>query len=322
MRTWRLLLILSALLPCVGVTPSAHAQAKTELWVYTSVYKEFIAPIAQAFERKHPEISVQVFQGGSEKIQTKVEAELAADRPQADLVMVSDPFWADKLSKRGFLKTLPSGSTFEVGYYSLMVMVAHKDFPQAKRPKKWKDLTDPSLNHLVYMGSPLESGTAFAAVAYLQMALGWDYFDSLRKNGIGCSGGNSAVIQKVESGEKKVGVVLLENALAAIQRGSPIDVIYPEDGGIPIPSVQVIPRVSPHAEEAQKFEAFLLSSEGQELLKKGYMYPANPKAAPPAGALPYAQATKGSTAWTNERISQVADHAKDIKNKFDDLVLE
>jgi iron(III) transport system substrate-binding protein len=154
------------------------------------------------------------------------------------------------------------------------------------------------------------------------MKFGWDYFDSLRKNNIGCSGGNSAVIQKVESGEKKVGVVLLENALAAIQRGSPIEIIYPSDGGIPIPSLQFIPRAAAHAAEAEKFSKFLLSAEGQELLRKGYMYPADLRIAGPAGALPFAKATEGSISWTPDRILQVSEHIKEIKNKFDDLVLE
>src|ERR1700751_886124 len=99
----RLRLALSLVL---AITPSL-AHAKSEVWVYTSIYKEFIASIVQSFEKKHPEIDVQVFQGGSEKLQTKVAAELVVQRPQADLVMTSDPFWAVKLDQRGVLKQHP-----------------------------------------------------------------------------------------------------------------------------------------------------------------------------------------------------------------------
>ena len=309
----------------LALSPSL-AHAKSELWVYTSIYKEFIASIVQAFEKKHPEVDVQVFQGGSEKLQTKVEAELVVQRPQADLVMTSDPFWALRLEKRGSLhhsSAMAAGQTpFQTNYYSLMVMIAHKNFPADQRPAKWQDLALPRLNHLVHMASPLESGTAFTAVAYLSRKYGWDYFDQLRKNNIGCSGGNSAVIQKVESGEKKVGVVLLENALAARKRGSPIEIIYPSDGGIPIPSVQFILKASTHAPEAEKFAEFVLSPEGQALLRLGYMYSVNSKIAAPEGALSFEQATKEATPWTAESLQDVADHAKEIKNKFDDLVLE
>src|SRR4051794_34138349 len=72
--------------------PSAEA-AKKELWIYTSMYKEFAAPVATAFQALHPEYQVEVFQGGSEKIQAKVEAELIAGKPQGDLLAISDPFW-------------------------------------------------------------------------------------------------------------------------------------------------------------------------------------------------------------------------------------
>jgi iron(III) transport system substrate-binding protein len=312
-------LLISILL---GLSANA-AEAKTDLWIYTSVYKEFIAPIAQAFEKKNPDIQVQIFQGGSEKIQAKVEAEVVAQRPQADVVMISDPFWGAQLAKRGLLYTRKGHpAAGEPNYVSLMVMITHKDIPAAQRPTRWTDLTDPKYNRKVQMGSPLESGTMFAAVAYLSAKLGWDYFDKLGQNTIASNGGNSAVIQKVESGEKKFGIVLLENALAAQGRGSPIDIIYPADGGIPIESVQLILKASPHTAEAEKFCAFILSPEGQVLLRAGYMYPINPKIAGPAGALPYKQATQGTQIMTPAQIEDISEHSKEIKKKFSELVLE
>jgi iron(III) transport system substrate-binding protein len=300
----------------------AHAHAKTDLWIYTSVYKEFIAPIAHAFELKNPDIQVQVFQGGSEKIQAKVEAEVIAQRTQADLVMISDPFWGAQLTKRNLLYSRKGHSPYEANYISLMVMIAHKDVPTAQRPSKWSDLTDPKFKRRVQMGSPLESGTMFAAVAYLSDKLGWDYFDQLGKNIIASHGGNSAVIQKVESGEKKIGIVLLENALAAQKRGSPIDIIYPSDGGIPIESVQLILKASPHVTEAEKFASFILSPVGQKLLTDGYMYPINPTVPAPEGALSYPKAIQGFKPMSPEKVIEVSEHAKEIKTKFSELVLE
>ena len=38
---------------------STQAFAKTEVWVYTSIYKEFIAPIEAEFEKKYPDIDGQ-----------------------------------------------------------------------------------------------------------------------------------------------------------------------------------------------------------------------------------------------------------------------
>ena len=180
------------------------AQAATEVWVYTSVYKEFIAPIKAAFEKKNPDIKIQVYQAGSEKIQAKLEAELAAQKPQADLLVVSDPFYASMLDKRGLIQPVAKGEIWRTNYNSLMVMLVNKKVPAEKRPKSFGDISKPEFKSLVQMGSPLESGTCFATVAILADRLGWDYFSKLRDNGFGANGGNAYVIQKVESAKRNL----------------------------------------------------------------------------------------------------------------------
>ncbi len=310
-------------LALIAATSIAHAEAaKKEVWVYTSIYKEFIAPIEAAFEKKYPEYDVQVFQGGSEKIQAKVEAEIVAKKPQADILLTSDPFWSLGLAQRGLAATRPGHEAVETNYYSLMVMIAHKDVPEAKRPKSFADLAKPEFKGLVQAGSPLESGTVFSTVAYLSRKYGWAYFEKLKANALASSGGNSVVIQKVESGEKKLGLVLLENALAAKKRGSPIEVIYPEDGAIPIPSVQLVFKDGRNVEGATKFADFVVSEAGQKLLLNGFMYSILPDVPAPEGAKPLKEVTAKSTAWTTESQLDVAKNAKDIKKKFAGLILE
>lgn len=295
----------------------------TEVWLYTSIYKEFITPIQVAFAAKHPEYKVQVFQAGSEKIIAKLEAEFIAQKPQADIVAISDPFYATDLQKRGLLlKPADRNDAATTNYNSLMVLIAHRDFPKEKRPKTFSDLERSEFKGLVQMGSPLESGTTFATVAYLSGKLGWDYFKKLSQNGIASSGGNSAVIQKVESGERKVGIVLLENALAAQKKGSPIEIIYPSDGSVAIPSVQFILKDAKAKDGARLFGDFLLSKEAQVLLLKGFMYSVDKKLPPPEGAKSFPEVTKGFTQWTPESIKKTSEQAKEIKNRFAEIVLE
>jgi iron(III) transport system substrate-binding protein len=298
------------------------ASAKTELWVYTSIYKEFAATLERGFEKEHPDVDVQIFQAGSEKLQAKVEAELLAKSVQADILLTSDPFWAMDLDGRGLVWAAPGRKAVERDYYGLMVIVANKNVPPEKRPQSFEDLTKPELKGLVQLASPLESGTMFSAVAYLSRKYGWGYFEKLRANGVASAGGNSAVIQKVESGEKKFGIVLLENVLAAQKRGSPLEVIYPSDGAIPLPSVQVILKDAKHKDVAAQFGDFVLSEAGQKLLVAGYMYPVNAKVAGPEGARPLAEVTAKSTPWTDSIQQEVATSHKDIKKKFAALILE
>jgi iron(III) transport system substrate-binding protein len=295
---------------------AAFSAPKKDLWIYTSIYKEYATPLADAFAARHPEYSVQVFQGGSEKIQAKVEAELVAGRPLADIMLVSDPFWGQGLEHRKL------AGPQVTNYYSVMVLICHKDLPVAKWPASFQDLTRPEFDRQVQFGSPLESGTTFSTVALLSRKYGWEYFEKLKANHLASSGGNSTVIQKVESGERKIGVVLLENALASRKKGSPIEIIYPSDGSIPIPSVQIRMMNSPNGEGAEKFAEFVLSTEGQKILRSGYMYSVRKDVAPPEGAPSFTAISKKSQDWNPQLISEISSQSKEIKRKFASLILE
>lgn len=304
------------------ISTVSHAETQ-KLWVYTSAYKEYASELEKAFEKKHPEVDVQIFQAGSEKLRTKVEAEFFAQRPVADVIMVSDPLWCRDLEKRGLVAPSAGGrNALENNYYSVMVLIAHSQFPKEKRPLKFSDLVKPEFKNLIQMGNPLESGSTFTAVSLLSKKYGWDFFKKLKVNELAANGGNSTVIQKVETGEKKIGVVLLENALAARKRNSPIEIIYPQDGAIIIPSVQVILKSSMRKEIAALFSDFVLSSEGQEILRAGYMYSVRKDVKAPEGAISFTELNKNAQNPSEAQMFEMAAQAKLIKKNFSEIILE
>jgi iron(III) transport system substrate-binding protein len=299
----------------------AHAEPQT-LWVYTSIYKEYASELEKAFEHKFPQVDVQIFQAGSEKLQSKIEAEILSHKPVADVVMVSDPVWARDLDKRGLIALRKGHKSFEDNYYSAMVLIVHNKLPKEKRPTSFFDLTKTDFKNQIQMGNPLESGTTFTTVSLLSKKFGWDFFKKLKANQMASNGGNSTVIQKVETAEKKVGIVLLENALAAIKRGSPIEIIYPQDGAILIPSVQVIMKNSAHQEFAGQFADFVTSKEGQEILRTGYMYSIRKDIKAPEGAMDFSELAKKAQQLSEAQMKEVAIQAKTIKKTFSELILE
>lgn len=304
----------------LGATSSSAEPKK--LWVYTSAYKEYAAELEKAFEKKHPEVDVQIFQAGSEKLRTKVEAEFFAQRPVADVLMVSDPLWCRDLEKRDLVAPRNGRNNLENNYYSVMVLIAHSQMPKAKRPTGFADLTKKEFKDLIQMGNPLESGSTFTAVSLLAKKYGWNFFKKLKENEIASNGGNSTVIQKVETGEKKIGVVLLENALAARKRNSPIEIIYPQDGAIIIPSVQVILKNSGQKEIASQFTDFVLSTEGQEILRAGYMYSVRKDVKAPEGAMIFSELHKNAQNPNEEQMAEIAKQVKLIKKNFSEIILE
>lgn len=301
--------------------PSPAKAEKKEIWFYTSIYKEFANPIKQGFEKANSDVKVNVFQAGSEKIQAKLESEFIAKKPQADVIAISDPFYLADLEKRGLLLKPASGQAVRYNYYSLMVLVCHKNVLAKDRPASFEDLKKGTFKGTLQMGSPLESGSMFTVVAYLKQKYGWGYFEALSQNELAATGGNSTVIQKVESGEKKCGISLLENVLAAQKRGSPVEAIYPTDGSLPIPSAQGILNASKQPAAAQKFADYLLSKEGQEQLRKGFMYSVRNDVNAPDKARPLAEVGKVGL-WDNKFIQSVSAESKEIKKKFSRLILE
>ena len=313
---------LPLLLSLAALHPAPARAGKQQLWVYTSIYKEYAAPLKVVFERSHPDIEVQIFQAGSEKLQAKVEAELAAGRVQADLLITADPFWSQDLDRRGLLFASAQQPATETNRWSAVVLVVHQDLPAALRPVSFKDLAEPRFKNLLQMGSPLESGTMFTTVAWLQRKYGWGFFEKLRDNRLAAQGGNSTVLQKVESGEKKVGLALLENALAARKRGSPIEIVYPSEGAIPVPGVLSILKESKQRDAAVAFAGFLRTRDGQLLLRDGYMYPVLPDLPAVEGGPSLEKLLGPGAAWTPEALREVAAQAKELKKKFAALILE
>src|SRR5688500_2995890 len=102
----------------------------------------------------------------------------------------------------------------------MVIAVNTKNLPADKRPKSWKDLLKPEFKDQLTMPSPLESGSTLTAALFFFHRLGSDYFAGLRKNNIVAAGGNGATMSRVKSGEKPVGIVLMENVLQDKQRNN------------------------------------------------------------------------------------------------------
>jgi len=271
------LLLSSFILGCTKKEGTVEGKKKKEIWVYTSIYENVIDQLNPILKRELPDIEVKWFAAGSEKVLAKVNAEIAADQLKADLIMTSDPFWYEKLARDGLLLAYDSPAIKGISpdfknrdnlwvtvRIPVMVISYNKDvITDNNAPKSFKELADPKWKGKVALGSPLESGTNFTAVANLSKKYGWDYFKELRKNDTFSSGGNSTVRQKMESKEYPIGVILLENILQAQKGGSPIRAVYPVDGAVLVPSPIAIFKRTKEPEAAKKFYDFMFSQAGQ-----------------------------------------------------------
>ena len=309
---------------------------KPEVWIYTSLYKDTIADIQPILEKKFPDVKFNFFQAGSEDIASKISAEEMAGGTKADIVIASDPFWYEEMANKGkFVAYKPANTTLvpqalshPAGLYTtvsfpLMVMAYNSEaVPEAQAPKTFKEMADAKWKGKFTTGSPLASGTNFATVAILQDKYGWDYFKGLRKNDTISEGGNSSVLRRVQTKERPVGWVLLENVLRFQTTDKNLKILLPDDGAVLQFNILAIVNKKTSREPAQKFSDWLFSKEGQEAMTRSYMYSVVPGFEAPKGAPPFAQVIANTKPWTADLLQRLMKDRDSIKEQFTKIMFQ
>ena len=326
-----------ALAGCGGGDKKAEKKAtgtKGELMVYTSIYPDIIdnmckPNVAKAF----PEMKVNWFQGGTEKVVTKITGEIKAKKIGADVLMVADPSYYLKLEDQKLLlpykskeeKNLINDKAADGAWYAVrvcnMIIAYNADKLKAEdAPKNWTDLADPKWKGKIAMPNPMLSGTAYVAVGALADKYGWEYFDKLKANGLRVEEGNSAIQNKLLTGEYAAAMILEENNLKlANTKKEPLKVIYPKDGVVQVPSPIAIFNTTKNPEGAKALVDWWLSKEGQQAVVKGWMHSVRGDVKEPIGSVP----TKG---LTDGKIKvdwrKLADNNAKIKEEFRKRVMD
>ena len=156
-------------------------------------------------------------------------------------------------------------------------------------PKTFRELTDPKWKDQVVIVDPTQSGTALNSTYALSQKYGWEYFEQLRDNGAVIGGGNSSTETKLVTGEFAVAIILEENLLKVKDRGEPVEIVYPEDGVIIIPSPIGILKTTQNPEAAKAVVDWWLSPEGQRAIVTGWMHSVRTDVESPKGAKPLAE---------------------------------
>lgn len=299
-----------------------------EVWVYTSMYRNVIDALEPTLKAQMPGVTIHWFQAGSEKVAAKLEAELAAGGTPCDVLITSDPFLYQRFKKeqRWLRYVSPNGvrtppryvdpdGNFAAIRLSTMVMVHRVG---AKAPPTFAGLSDSQFKGDVALGDPLTSGTAFTWAVSMEKSTGEEWFTALRTNEARVAGGNAAVLQKVEGNEAKIGVLLLENALAARRKGSPIEILWPNDGAVVIPGYAGILASSQHADAAKALVDTLLSAEAQRVIaEQGDMHAVDPRVAPPGkSAVTLEELVKRSAPWDEAMLERGLSDGQRVKSSF------
>ena len=279
----------------VGSVASSSLAGKVTL--YTSAVQTDADGLKAAFNKKYPNVAVTIYRDGTEKVIAKLRAEQDAKSVVADVLLIADAPTMENLKADKFLQPYksPLASAFDKqfvdaeGYYTgtkiINSGIAVNTTANLPKPAMWTDLVKPAYKGKLVSPSPQYSGAAALnyTVFLNTTAYSATFVKGLQTNGMTVVQANGDALNKIISGESPVGIVTDNGVRAAKAKGSPIEMIYPTDGAIPVTEPIAVVAGTKNLDAAKAFVDFVLSPDGQALIVTQNYIPLLPGVAPPAG---------------------------------------
>lgn len=263
----------------------AFAQ-ESKLVIVTSFSKDITNPFAQAFEKKHPGVKVEV-QNRNTAAAVAFIRETRSSPP--DIMWASAPDAFEVLKKNTLLQKYapkaaglaskvgaypvndPDG--FYVGFaasgYGIMYNTRYLRANNIPAPKEWDDLRKPVYFGHVGISAPSRSGTTHLTVETILQGEGWDKgwatLLEIGGNLAQVSDRSFGVPDAVNSGQYGLGIVIDFFGLSAKASGFPVEFVYPTVTTLVPANVGIIANAK-NQKAAEDFVEFLLSEEGQQIL--------------------------------------------------------
>jgi len=316
-----------------GIDP---ASVTGKVVIYTSMYEDIIEVMDETLEEVFPNCDIEFFYGGTGTLQTKVAGEIDTGKLSCDMLMVAEPAYSLELKEGGWLEPYVSPAAADLAFdydkegYWYPVRICNMVLgynPELKKkeevPNSFKDFAyDAKVKGKISMGNPLSSGTTMAAVTALKDEYGYEYFTALGDQGVMVESG-SVALGKLETGECDVIMILEESILKKREEeGSKLEVIYPTDGTIVIPSTIMTiagdKSANNNTEACKAITDWFLSIEGQKNVVDGWMHSVRSDyPEPPYDAIPTQEILKNTMTVNWENCFK---QREEIRTKFQDAV--
>lgn len=266
--------------------------------LYTSESQDLVGDMMNVFMSENPNINVEVFRTGTEELIAKMEAERTNGEIEADMIWFADIDYFNTLDEEGLLEGYLSPNAEDINdefiynsgkYYEvrqIFNVLAYNTTSVDKPLTSWNDLYREDLKGKMAMASPNYSGAAFLTLATIvdNDDLGWDFYQSLQDNDVKFEQGNGALANKVATGEYHAVSIVDFMALNAKNEGSPVEVVWPEEGAVIIPTPVGIMKDTDVVEESKMVLDYLLSEDAQTMFKDQGYIPVNPDVGVPENA--------------------------------------
>lgn len=284
-----------------------HDAAKHEgeiTWYAGQLAAEPAEAVGRAFTMRYPGVRVNVVRSTSQVAFQRLSQDMRAGIAQCDVLSSTDYGHSTFLKRQGALmeyrpknaeqllefvrKAGDPDGYFHVFYIGVHLIARHKGkVSDADAPRTWQDLLDPRWRNQMAVGHPGYSGAIGAWAVVMRKLYGWNYFTALEKNKPQIGRSSIDPVTALNAGERSIGVAVPSaSTLLSMARGNPLDLIYPRDGTVVVPSPSSIQKNAPHPNAAKLFMEFATGPEYFKVTREFYNESLRPDVPPPAGATP------------------------------------
>jgi iron(III) transport system substrate-binding protein len=262
------------------------AKKEKQAVVYTSLNLKDSVPITQAFEKKYG-VKIELWRSSSEKVLQRAVTEARAGRHTVDAFELNGPEM-EALYREGLLeefwsphfKTLPPAAFpkhkhYAADRFNFFTIAYNTNLVKPDEvPNRYEDLLHPRWVGKIGIEGSDEDWFA-SIVKYMGEAKGLAFFRKLAEMKPQIRTGHTLMAELVAAGEiPLVATIYNHNAERLLVNGAPIKwkALDPTFGR---PNAVAVTKNAPRPHAALLFVEFMLSPEGQELLKKRNRVPAS-----------------------------------------------
>jgi iron(III) transport system substrate-binding protein len=259
----------------------AAAKKEGKVSFYTAMDLQFAQELGKRFQAKYG-IATKVERSGAERVFQRIGQEHSSKIFAVDVANTADAAHVIIWKNNGWLTPyLPEevAKHYDKAYYDpdglavvtriLVSPIAYNTnlVKKEEAPKSFKDLLDPKWAGKMVKGHPAYSGTIMNATFQVARDLGWDYFEKLAKQKVMQVQSATDTPKKIQLGER---AVMVDGAGYLVIRykesGSPVEIVYPEEGTPLATGPSVVFKSSPNPNAARLFQNWMHSREAQQFL--------------------------------------------------------
>ena len=252
------------------------AKKEGRLVFYTANFAEIEQEIIKAFNKRFPEIRIEMVRAPGGQLITRFKTEAAANKLVADVMSHTDRGLLLALNDMFIDYTPPNAADYREDArvspklwptVTLAWSIAYNAALVKNPPKNWMDLTkDEYKGKLIGQVVAPSGGTTWTRSMFERQVLGESYWAKQAALGIVHFPSGAPASDSLVRGEIQIAPLLYNIVFTKMKDGAPLDFVFPPEGVPIIPYAEGIPKTAANQNAARLFINWRLSVEGQKFM--------------------------------------------------------